>query len=414
MQNDMKRKLAAQMRFEWRSNIWMTVELLVVALVLFVVFAIMLSILSLHATPKGVDYDNLYTGYIGYIGEDAETYQPYDDTHSYATDLDMIVAKLKSNPNVEVVGLGSNMLPYNYNYWGNQIVARIDTSEQRYSGNLRTFNPDVVRAIKLTGINGETTEELAAMIERGDYLVSTKEVFWDENCQPERWRGVDARSWDSTRVMHIGAVINGIRRIDYERCAGVIVRPLTDEPQQIVVRIRPGSDRAFLDSLSGDDLEHGNVFIGYFKSLADLRTEAHRDVAVMIRNTGVCALFVLISVFLGFLGTFWFRTAQRVPELALRKVNGATNGDIFRRCISEGLLLLVIPLLLTAAIAPQVLEYLITSEVTDISGFEYDKSMLWWAVALSAGSMAIMIVAGIAIPARKAMKIEPAQALSEE
>ena len=405
------------MRNEWRSNIWMTVELLVVGVVLWVVFSILLSIISLHKAPEGADFDNLYTGWIGSVDEDNEGYVPYDENHDNSTDLEMIVAKLRSNPYVEVVGLGANMLPYDYSYWGDEISARIDTSEQAYSGNLRTYNPDAVRAIRLTGISGESTEELAAMLERGDYLVSTREEYWGDGiCEPERWRGVDAHaSYDSTQIMHIGAVINGIRRMDYERCNGVIIKPLQNMPSQMVIRVAPGSDREFLASLGADDLEHGNVYVSGLTSLADRRETAHRDVNVVIRNIAVCALFVLISIFLGFLGTFWFRTRQRVPELALRKVNGATDADIFRRCISEGLLLLVIPALIMAAAVIWGTDYLVGFDFGHhISGFDYDKSMFRLAALISVVSMALMIVAGIAIPARKAMKVEPAQALSEE
>ncbi len=413
----MKRKLVTQMRNEWRSNIWMIVELFVVGIVLWVVFSILLSIWSLHKAPEGADFDNLYVGWIGTIDEDTDSYRPYDQNHSYATDLEMIVAKLKSNPNVEIVGLGDNMMPYDYSYWGNALSARIDTTNQTYSGNLRTFNPDAIRAIRLTGINGESTETLAGMIERGDYLVSTKEEHrGDVVCEPEKWRGTEAcASYDSTQTMHIGAVIHGIRRMDYERCQGVIIRPLDDMPGMIVIRIAPGKDRTFLESLTGDDLEHGNVYVSGLTSLADRRKWAHRDVNVVIRNITVCALFVMISVFLGFLGTFWFRTRQRVPELALRKVNGATNADIFRRCIAEGLLLLVIPALALGAAVIWGSDTLATFDFgNSISGFGYNESMFRLAALVAVIAMALMIIAGIAIPARKAMKIEPAQALSEE
>lgn len=412
----MKRKLLAQMCHEWRSNIWMTVELLVVGVVLCVVFSILLSIFALHKAPEGADFDNLYTGWIGYIEEDNDAYRPYDENHSYSTDLEIITAKLKSNPNVEIVGYGDNMLPYNYSYWGTTLTARIDTALQQYNGNLRTYDPEAIKAIRLTGLNGESTDELAAMIERGDYMISTQEVWRGDKPDIERWRGMDAaKSYDSTKIVHIGAIINGIRRMDYERCQGVIMRPLSGRPGQVVVRVRPGSTRDFLDSLDGDDLEHGNVYISGLKNLADIRTEAHRDVTVMLRNVSVCALFVMISIFLGFLGTFWFRTAQRVPELALRKVNGATNANIFRRCFSEGLLLLVIPTIALAAAVFFGSGYLMESGLaSDISGFEFNKPMFWLAAAISVGAMAMMIVAGVAIPARRAMKIEPARALSEE
>lgn len=401
---------------EWRSNLWMMVELVVVGLVLWAVFAVLISILSFYQAPKGVDFNNLYTGYIGYINSDADEYKPYDAEHSYSTDLEMIKAKLKSNPAVETVGTGTNLLPYNYSYHGNNLRAKIDTAMQSYMGNIRKMDEDAIRAIRLTGINGETTDDLAELIRRGDVIISQKEVYWGQVCEPERWRGVDAwYSYDSTQVVHVGAVINPIRRMDFERCSGVIIMPPENMVWGIVIRVKDGQEARFLETLTGDDLEYGNVYVSDLRSLDSIRSEAHRDIYVVIRNVGVCALFVMISVFLGFLGTFWFRTQQRVPELALRKVNGATNADIFRRLISEGLLLLVIPAVIIIAVNTWGAHYLLESDLGgDISGFGIDASILWIAAAASIVVMAVMIVAGIAVPARKAMKIEPAAALSEQ
>ena len=47
--------------------------------------------------------------------------------------------------------------------------------------------------------------------------------------------------------------------------------------------------------------------------------------------------FLLLNIFLGLLGTFWFRTQQRRSEIALHKVHGASDMSIFTRLISEGL-----------------------------------------------------------------------------
>lgn len=47
-----------------------------------------------------------------------------------------------------------------------------------------------------------------------------------------------------------------------------------------------------------------------------------------------------MNIFLGVIGTFWFRTQQRRGEVALRMAMGANRKNIFYRLITEGLLLL--------------------------------------------------------------------------
>lgn len=52
--------------------------------------------------------------------------------------------------------------------------------------------------------------------------------------------------------------------------------------------------------------------------------------------------FLLLNIFLGLLGTFWFRTQQRRGEIALMKSLGGTDHSIFVRQLAEGLILLVV------------------------------------------------------------------------
>ncbi len=420
----MKRKLIMQMRNEWRSNIWMMVELFIVGLVLWLVFTILNGLSALHQEPVGADYNDIYVGDLGFIDKESDTYKPYDEGHDYRTDLDMIIANLKANPYVEIAGVGSNTLPYNYNYSGNYFFTTIDGKTESYSGNRRYMSPEVVKAIRLRGLNGETPDELAAIIERGDIILGEKEMGDDEERAPlQRWRGKEAfQGNDSSTVYTVGAIINPIRRSDYEPSRGVVIINGSDSWSQMVVRVKEGRGDEFMASLTGDALEFGNVYVSNMQSIEDIRENSHRDINVLIRNIYVCAIFVLVTVFLGFLGSFWYRTQQRVPELALRKTNGATDADLFRRFISEGLLLLVIPaiLMVPSGMALIGLFNRLNGDEggsffeLNFQGLPISQWIVWAALAMSIVSLAVMIVAGIWMPARRAMKVEPAIALKDQ
>ena len=123
-----------------------------------------------------------------------------------------------------------------------------------------------------------------------------------------------------------------------------------------------------------------------------------------MRNLSACAAFVLIAVFLGFLGSFWYRTQQRIPELALRKVNGATDTDLFRRSISEGLILLCVATPFIVGIAA------LLSDLPDDLGLTLPAWLMWSMIPVTLVLLALMICGGIWLPARKAMKINPAAA----
>lgn len=398
------------MRNEWRSNVWMSVELIVVGAVLFSIFSLFITMAYLHRPPKGIDFNDVYVGRMGWIKESSSSYKPYPDSlHNYFTDLEMLKANLRSNPYVESVGTGNNAIPYNYNYSGTMISLNDGDSTIYYRANRRLMDADMVRTLRLTGTKGESTEELAKIIEEGKFLIST--IDCDDDFNAEKWIGHETYIGnDSANVFTIGGVVNGIRRVDYEPLyAGVLIYNNDNFPYEIAVRVKEGKGREFMESLNESYLEFGNMYISDVMSVEHRREEAHREFTTIIRNLSACAVFLMIAVFLGILGSFWYRTQQRIPEIALRKVNGATNRNILRRFLSEGLMLLLVS-------AP-VIALIIAFFLPEFGIYEYvstPKWLIWAMFPVAILALGVMIVAGIAFPAAKAMKINPAEALKDQ
>ena len=122
-------------------------------------------------------------------------------------------------------------------------------------------------------------------------------------------------------------------------------------------------------------------------------------------------VFLLVNIFLGLLGTFWFRTQQRKSEIALHKAHGATNGMVFTRLLSEGwlLLLIITPI---ALIIDFNLAHAELNSWRNGTTLEWDRLLICGGISFAL--MALMIAIGIGIPARKGMKIHPAEALHNE
>jgi putative ABC transport system permease protein len=155
----------------------------------------------------------------------------------------------------------------------------------------------------------------------------------------------------------------------------------------------------------------GNVFISDIRSFKDIRRSFQQYRSNDIRNHITGMSFLLINIFLGLFGTFWFRTQQRKSEIALHKAHGATNGMVFTRLLSEGWLLLLI-------ITPIALAIDFNLAYTELNSWRNGTTLEWDRLLACAGIsfllIALMIAVGIGIPARKAMKIEPAEALHDE
>ena len=130
-----------------------------------------------------------------------------------------------------------------------------------------------------------------------------------------------------------------------------------------------------------------------------------------LKSVVVWSVFLLVNIFLGILGTFWFRTSQRTKEIALRMANGATRADIFRRVLGEGMLLLVAVTPVSAVIC-----YVLT--VNELNqkymGVFFDPVRFVGCTFINFALISLMIIVGSWIPARKAMSISPAEALKTE
>jgi putative ABC transport system permease protein len=405
------------MRTEWRSNIWMIAELTIVGLVVAVIALILAQLIYKHTRPVGYDLTDVYVGRSHVLAKDADDYVTYDDRNQYFDDLKVILTKIKANQYVEEVATGTCSMPYNHNYSGWRLMYSSDSDTLAYFGNSRMFSPELVRLIRLTGPNGETTEQLAKSIERGEMLVSPHNDSEDigGSCEPYKLKGKTVViNGDSANTAYVGNVSYGIARDDYEGVVGGgIIYPLERMggwPNDIVVRVKPGMGRKFLETLSSNDLSQGNVYVSNFTSIDDMRDNCQRDIDTTERDLVICAVFLLVAVFLGFLGSFWFRTQQRVPEIALRKVHGATQWQIFSRLISEGLMLLLV----SAVIITPIYFYVADSDIISIGFTVTSKLPEYMAYAVTMAVLAAMIVAGIWFPARKAMKVEPANALKDQ
>ena len=82
----------------------------------------------------------------------------------------------------------------------------------------------------------------------------------------------------------------------------------------------------------------------------------------------------------------------------------------FRRLTDEGLLLLTLAAVPAALIAFNVG----MAELVDVERMPFSAVRFLWGIAMTWVLMALMVVLGIWYPARRAMRIQPAEALHDE
>lgn len=412
----MKRALLKQMRKEWRDNVWLIIELTIVIIAIWVICAVLYAYIQGLFVPKGFNPNDVYTLTNNSVPKASDDYIDGLETEDYYGDFKILLNNLRKNPNVEEVAVHWNGVPYNYNFSGQQLHLADEIDTIGYYGNVRTVTPEYIKAMGITSKTGATEEQLIEMLRNGNVLISDDNVEWEE-------AGLDVYSLkgkkvilskDSANVMRVGDIIQKVRRTDYELSwGGSIIRPMDEKKVwgPVAVRVKPGKGKAFEEDFRNDVSlrKLRNVYLSDLKSLDYIKEACQRSVEVDLRLYTVMVLFLLMTVFLGLLGTFWFRMQQRVSEIAIRKVVGAKKGEVFRRILSEGMILLAAAAILASAIVWPFIFF--TSEFINLG---YSNTLVFVIELITIFLVAIGIVLSLWWPAKKAMAIEPAIAIKDE
>ena len=415
----MNKKLFTQIKNEWRSNSWLAIELLLVSVVMWYIVDSLYCTTATYLEPRGFDISHTYHIEMGILNDKSPDYVTYQSDEELRRDVIELVDRLQHRPDIEAVSLSSASFPYNgSNNWNP--VQLIGDNQTPINILRRMVTPDFLRVFRYTGVNGETPEQLAQMVEEGKFLLS-ESFCKDRNLKPNELIGKPFYLHGDTTQMHIlGAVLNSVRYSDYQQgdyCLSFVEKlPIDwmDHTQELCVRVRPEYDKEFRARLMADSESQyriGNIFISNIYSFKDKRRAYQQQQTNDIRNKVTGMSFLMLNVFLGLLGTFWFRTQQRRSEIALHKVHGATKRMVFIRLISEGLfiLLLITPL---ALLIDFNIAHAELNTFRNGTTLEWDRLLL--CVVISFVLIAAMIAIGILIPANKAINTKPVEALHDE
>lgn len=418
----MNKKLFTQIRNEWRSNLWLALELLVVSVVMWYIIDLLYCRLASYMEPRGFDTEHCYLITMGVLTDKSPDYTPYSDTHKQSDEVRELVERLRRRPEVEAVSLSQNSYPYN----GSNGSAEVDydTLHAPRWTIRRIVTPDFVRVFRYRGARGETPEQLAEILERGDFLASDN-LYRKYSVPMTSLVGKKEFHLfgDTTQTYRLGAALQNVRYNDYSQASfsysmvynmNMFGDVWWSADRELCVRVRADRDQNFMENLKADSESQyriGNIYIADIRSFTDIRRSYQQSMMNELRNYTVGMAFLMLNIFLGLLGTFWFRTQQRRSEIALHKAMGATDGVVFGRLMSEGIFLLLIVTVL-AVIIDIVLAHF------ELNSWRNGTTLEWPRLAFCVASTFILIAAmigvGIGIPARRAMKVQPAEALHDE
>lgn len=245
---------------------------------------------------------------------------------------------------------------------------------------------------------------------------------------------------DAGSPMTIVGVVDDTKRFDYLRPRHAIYPALSGRKSKklaewdvimwlnaSVISIRSAAStpddvfaEAFIEAMERD-LQAGNFFfksIDDYVGIADV-TEFQFGTSSDLKIRIYLMIFFLLNILLCVLGTFWYRVNLRRSETGLRKAMGASRTDVYRLFLLEGLYLLAFAGLTAMAIEFQ----LVYGGLIDTLGKDWgadtdtvylvDNTGLRFLITngITFALLSAVILAAIALPARRAAALPPAEAL---
>lgn len=411
----MSRKLLKQIRNEWKSNIWLAVELLVVSVVLWYILDNLYVNYRIYSMPLGFDVEHCYKLTFDDVTDKSPDFIPDETDEQQREAKSILLDRLAHHPIVEAATLSQNAHPYNGSNSGTFVFK--DTLRSNGYVVRRMVTPDFPRVFRFQGTRGETPEELTEMLKSGKILVNDR-LFRHYGVRMTDYVGQEFCVDDSTNVKVLGAALVGPRYNDYTDFDHTVLRALPKSwfgwADEFSIRVKPEEDHDVVETLmdQAETLFHvGNKVLVNVQSYDDIKRIVlygnSQHMTYMLVGMG----FLLLNIFLGLFGTFWFRTQQRVGEIAIRKAMGATNWEVCRRLLTEGLVILLL-------VTPFAFGIDCLLAYFEVNTYFDDGYLQLWRVALCAFGaavlMALMIMAGVWFPASRAEKIDPALALKDE
>ena len=402
-----------------RSNGWLFAELLIVFTLMWYCVDVLYGFAHAERQPKGYDLEHVYKIRISCNPTQIVPCTSEDSLQTFwFKPMEEVLRRIRQYPAVESAAtwLGTDTYTRGRVYQGytTDSVHVVETT-------VRYVSPEYFDVMRIPLLQGNimdwnpTASPLPAVVSRdlpdSLFLTSAEAVgreFLDYYNGGLRYR--------------VSAVCALQKTDDYARYGPFVLTPFPgwfykDQYLPFIsLRIRPEADTdnfaaCFYQDMTSQ-LQVTPFYLFDIQSYKEQKIErdAAEGITPYIRSARLIVVFFVFNVFIGLMGTFWFRTRHRRSEIALRMAMGSSRGRIRWQLLGEGLLLLA----LASIPALMICSNMVMADVTFTEATDATWGRFVICVFIVWILMALMVIAGIWYPASRAMKVQPAEALHDE
>ncbi len=401
---------------ERKNNLLIWVEMLVITFCSLYLIDYLVTGLRLINIPMGCDIHNVYRLYLAEVPPESADYSPADSA-SGNEDIKTLLQRIEAHPAVEALSLSYNSLPHQGS--NSSVTVNFDTLQESQTL-VRSVTPSFLQVLRVNGLNG-SREEMMEALKQGEIIPS-------EGLIKSFRRPIDSvigkpfllSDSDSTSLTaHYVAQTMRVDNFWLWNTSLFIYQPkefneeLAKYALYIEFAFRLKDDATITqDELFAelqDQLHVGNVYVSRFESLEEAKKMFQNEDYNKLKMRILYSVFLGVCIFLGVVGTFWYRSQQRRSQIGLRLAMGETPRHLLGFYLSEGLLLLLSTLPFTLAGFSALKHFNLLSRYWIVFWYRMPVDFL-----LTYGLLTLLIVIAIWLPTRAAVHTAPSIAMRDE
>ena len=432
-------KIIKQIWNQRRMNSWIFIEVIIAGFFLWTVIDPMYVLMTNHFEPKGYEEDGRYVLQLGAYGQ-SHGKRDTTVTNEQRKEAFLRIAQMvKDQPEVDSYYICLNRsLPNEGSWSGGQLypdTASIAEKKYVHTQRFYFYNSEGSDMFRTLGIKDANTGKEMKVSDKGTgWYVS--EEFAKKMYGTTQAVGKKIFFRKGAPVV-IDGVFKDIKTRDFEASYPLTIQGSNDfrvseyihRNTLIIFRLKEGVNfHRFYERFQKEVAPHmsqGNYYFKEIKSFADVREELGIFMGVYnkFHLKGSLAIFALLCIFLGMVGTFWIRCNARRQEIGLMRSMGATEARVKKQFLAEAALLVtaafVFSLILVVnfiVMADGMSQQTVSGETSFALVSEWLSPGVQFAMVSLITYLALLIIAlvGTLIPVRRAVKVLPADALRDE
>lgn len=418
-----------------RRNGWLLAELILVAILSWYIFDPVMVVTYERHLPLGYDADRLCMVSVGMLPQEAPGYEPQAaDSASLMQTYLNLVDRARQHPDVEqATPVLSFVYPGAMGTGTSSFIAEGDSVA--HTALFIEFLPHThfFETYGFQSGKGSMSAAQLSDLDNGDYYIMTEDllegmfrthIYRNQRC----WKvnGTD------TCYTAVKGTVKSCKYLSDKRPVPIVFMPLQNpdirsslDNMRIVVRLKEGVRmERFLHDFRPwmlRQLRIGNLYARELQSYDEINAAREfSDSTVLYRRSLSIALFFLVNLCLGVIGTFWMQTRIRREEVGVMLSYGATPHRIRLLLLGEGTALTTLATFIGCFIY---LQYAFSEGLNTGSSLMEAVTPSWvdnfglhfFFVSLMVYVILLLVVwIGIYIPACRISSISPTEALRDE